>query len=188
MKITQHKTSELFPYINNAREHSESQVTQIASSIREFGFTNPLLIDDNGGIIAGHGRLMAAKKLEMDEVPCIVLSGLSEAKKKALILADNKLALNATWDEELLKLELESLAEMDVDIGLTGFDSNELDNLLREFEEENKNKEVDCEMFDETCELKFNLTIDQFKDVNNKLSEIHENKEIALLIQMGLHV
>lgn len=130
MKITQHKTSELFPYINNAREHSESQVTQIASSIREFGFTNPLLIDNDGGIIAGHGRLMAAKKLEMDKVPCIVLSGLSEAKKKALILADNKLALNATWDEELLKLELESLAEMDVDIELTGFDVDEANMLL----------------------------------------------------------
>ena len=130
MKITQHKTSELFPYINNAREHSEAQVTQIASSIREFGFTNPLLIDESGGIIAGHGRLMAAKKLEMDEVPCIVLSGLSKAKKKALILADNKLALNATWDEELLKLELESLAEMDVDIGLTGFDVNEVNMIL----------------------------------------------------------
>lgn len=143
MKITQHKTSELFPYINNAREHSESQVTQIASSIREFGFTNPLLIDDDGGIIAGHGRLMAAKKLEMDEVPCIVLSGLSEAKKKALILADNKLALNATWDEELLKLELESLAEMDIDIGLTGFSSDELDDLLEEFNQEELPNDID---------------------------------------------
>ena len=143
MKITQHKTSELFPYINNAREHSESQVTQIALSIREFGFTNPLLIDDDGGIIAGHGRLMAAKKLEMDEVPCIVLSGLSEAKKKALILADNKLALNATWDEELLKLELESLAEMDVDIGLTGFSSDELDDLLDEFNQEELPDNID---------------------------------------------
>ena len=116
MKITQHKTSELLPYINNAREHSETQVLQIASSIKEFGFTNPLLIDETGGIIAGHGRLLAAKKLDMTKVPCIVIEGLSEAKKKALTLADNKLAMNASWDEELLKLELESLKELDVDL------------------------------------------------------------------------
>ena len=143
MQIVNKNVNELFPYINNARQHSETQVTQIASSIIEFGFTNPLLIDDDGGIVAGHGRLLAAKKLNLDSVPCIVLEGLTEAKKKSLVIADNKLAVNATWDEELLKIELESLIEMDADIGLTGFDSNELDNLLREVEDETAPKEID---------------------------------------------
>ena len=143
MKITQHKTDELFPYINNAREHSETQVLQIASSIKEFGFTNPLLIDPDGGVIAGHGRLLAAKKLDMTKVPCIVIDGLSEAKKKALILADNKLAMNASWDEELLKLELESLKELDVDLELTGFSDDEINVLIGDFEDVFESKSSD---------------------------------------------
>lgn len=103
------------PYANNARTHSEEQVAQICASIREFGFTNPLLIDENGGIIAGHGRLAAAKILKMDEVPTIELKGLNEAQKRAYVIADNKLALNAGWDEDLLKLELIALDEANFD-------------------------------------------------------------------------
>lgn len=118
--------SELIPYAMNARTHSDDQVAQICSSINEFGFTNPVLIDENNSIIAGHGRLLAAKKLNMEEVPTIVLTGLTEAQKKAYIIADNKLALNAGWDEETLKLELESLKDMDFDLSLTGFDDDEL--------------------------------------------------------------
>jgi ParB-like chromosome segregation protein Spo0J len=109
MQITQHKLGDLIPYVNNTRTHSDKQVSQIASSIKEFGFTNPVLVDGQGGIIAGHGRVMAAQKLKLDTVPCIILDHLTDAQKKAYIIADNKLALNAVWDEVLLKLELESL-------------------------------------------------------------------------------
>ena len=105
MEIVYKKVNELIPYINNSRTHSEEQVNQIVASINEFGFTNPLLIDEKDSIIAGHGRLLASKKLGMEEVPCIVLKGLTEAQKKAYIIADNKMALNAGWDDELLKIE-----------------------------------------------------------------------------------
>ena len=126
LKVEYKNIKELIPYCNNSRTHSDDQVLQIASSIKEFGFTNPVLIDDQGGIIAGHGRIMAAQKLKMDEVPTITLSGLSEAQKKAYIIADNKLALNSGWDDELLKIELEQLKELDFDLGLIGFSDDEL--------------------------------------------------------------
>ena len=130
MEIIYKKVDELIPYINNARTHDKEQVNQICASINEYGFTNPILIDEKGMIIAGHGRLMASKQLEMEEVPCIELKGLTEAQKKAYIIADNKMALNAGWDEELLKLELENLKELDFDLDLTGFDTSELDAIL----------------------------------------------------------
>ena len=118
--------NDLIPYVNNTRTHSEEQINQIASSIKEFGFTNPVLIDKNDGLIAGHGRVMGAKKLGLKEVPTITLDNLTEAQKKAYIIADNKIALNAGWDEELLKIELQSLQEMDFDLSLTGFSDEEL--------------------------------------------------------------
>jgi hypothetical protein len=122
MKIEHKKVSELIPYVNNARTHSEQQITQIAASIKEFGFSNPILTDGKNGVIAGHGRLMAAQKLGLDTVPVIELSHLTDAQKKAYILADNRLAELSGWDEELLKIELESLKDMDFDVDLTGFD------------------------------------------------------------------
>lgn len=118
--------SSLIPYINNARTHSDDQVNKIAASIKEFGFNNPILLDKDGVIIAGHGRLMAAKKLGLEQVPTIELSHLSEAQKKAYILADNRMALDASWDSELLKLELEGLQELDFDLSLTGFSDTEI--------------------------------------------------------------
>jgi len=126
LKVEYRNIKELIPYCNNSRTHSDDQVLQIASSIKEFGFTNPVLIDGQGGIIAGHGRIMAAQKLKMDEVPTITLSDLSEAQKKAYIIADNKLALNAGWDDDLLRVELEGLKELDFDLGLIGFSDDEL--------------------------------------------------------------
>lgn len=126
---------DLIPYARNSRTHSEEQVAQIAASIREFGFTNPVLIDDGGGIIAGHGRCMAARKLKMATVPCIRLTELTEAQKKAYIIADNKLALNAGWDDEMLRIEIEELKDLDFDIDLLGFDEEELD-LIFELDEE----------------------------------------------------
>lgn len=122
--------SELVPYVRNARTHSDEQVAQLAGSIKEFGWTNPILVDDDGGIIAGHGRLLAAQRLKMDEVPTIQIGGLSEAQRRALVLADNKLALNAGWDIDLLKVELGDLNEQGFDIALTGFSVDELSKLL----------------------------------------------------------
>jgi DNA modification methylase len=130
LKVEYKKIKELIPYCNNSRTHSDEQVQQIASSIKEFGFTNPVLIDGQGGIIAGHGRVMAAKKLGLTEVPCIVLDGLSEAQKKAYIIADNKLALNSGWDADMLKVEMERLGELGFDLSLTGFDDIELSGIF----------------------------------------------------------
>lgn len=124
--IDMRSVDSLIPYARNARTHSDAQVAQIAASIREFGWTNPILVDGESGIIAGHGRLLAARKLSLSEVPCIELSGLSETQKRAYILADNKLALNAGWDDEMLRLELGELAAMDFDTLLTGFSDEEL--------------------------------------------------------------
>ena len=126
MQIEQLSVDDLIPYAKNSRTHSAEQVAQIAASIREFGFTNPVLIDSEGGIIAGHGRVHAARKLGMAEVPCIMLDNLTELQKQAYIIADNKLALNAGWDDELLKIELQDLHAQDFDMGLLGFDAQEL--------------------------------------------------------------
>jgi ParB-like chromosome segregation protein Spo0J len=126
-KITWRKTDDLIPYARNARVHSDEQVAQIASSIKEFGWTNPILLDGDNGVIAGHGRLMAARKLEHKEVPTIDLHGLSEAQKRAYIIADNKTALNASWDFDILTVEFEELAGMDFDLALTGFGEVEID-------------------------------------------------------------
>jgi DNA modification methylase len=126
LKIEYKKIEDLIPYVNNTRTHNENQVMQIASSIKEFGWTNPILLDGENGIIAGHGRLMAAKKLNETEVPTIQLHGLSESQKKAYIIADNKLALNAGWDDELLKLELAGLKDAGYDLSLIGFNADEL--------------------------------------------------------------
>lgn len=119
-------TAELIPYARNSRTHNEQQVAQIAASIREFGFTNPLLITSDGTIIAGHGRLMAAQKLGLESVPVLVADGWTDAQRRAYVIADNKLALNAGWDDEMLALELSELGDLDFDIGLTGFDVDEL--------------------------------------------------------------
>ena len=120
----------LIPYAKNSRTHSPEQVAQIAGSIREFGFTNPVLVDEQNGIIAGHGRVMAARKLNMPDVPCIRLAGLTETQKRAYVIADNKLALNAGWDDELLALELKELENAGFDLELTGFSDEEIAALL----------------------------------------------------------
>ena len=133
MKIINKKTAELIPYINNARTHSDDQVKQVAASIQEFGFTNPVLVDSKNSVIAGHCRLQAATLLKLETIPCIVLDGLTESQKKAYIIADNKLAENSGWNDDLLKIELESLNEMDFDLDLLGFDSQELDGIFSEY-------------------------------------------------------
>lgn len=132
MDIIQTPIADMIPYTGNARTHSDEQIVQIAASIKEFGFTNPVLTDGRGGIIAGHGRVLAAKRLGLPEVPTIALAHLSEAQRKAYILADNKLALNAGWDDDLLKIELGGLAEMDFDLSVIGFDDFELESIFAE--------------------------------------------------------
>lgn len=136
MQIEQISVKKLLPYARNSRTHSDEQVGQIASSIKEFGFTNPILIDVENQIIAGHGRLMAANRLQMKEVPCIRLSHLSESQTRAYVIADNKLALNAGWDDELLALEIKDLQELDFDVSLLGFNDDELSSLMDKLVEE----------------------------------------------------
>jgi len=128
--IEQRSVADLIPYANNARTHSEDQVSRISGSIREFGFNNPVLVDGESGIIAGHGRVMAARRLGLEHVPVIELTHLSEAQKRAYILADNRLAEQAGWDRDLLGLELADLSELGVDLGGIGFEGAELDALL----------------------------------------------------------
>jgi ParB-like chromosome segregation protein Spo0J len=138
-KIESRDIDKLIPYINNSRKHSDEQVAQIAASIKEFGWTNPILVDGENGLIAGHGRLLAARKLGMNTVPVIELAHLTENQKKALIIADNKLALNADWDNEILKLELMDLQNTDFDLLKLGFNEMELANLFDEL----KNVQID---------------------------------------------
>jgi len=123
-------TERLIPYARNARTHSEEQIAQIMASIAEFGFVNPILIDQHQGIIAGHGRLLAAQRIGMKEVPAIILAHLSETQKRALIIADNRIAMNAGWDEEMLRLELTDLQAEDYNLDIMGFSEDELDKLL----------------------------------------------------------
>ena len=135
-KVERRSISSIIPYARNSRTHSDEQVAQIAASIKEWGFTNPILIDIDGEIIAGHGRLLAAQKLGLKEVPCITAVGWSDAQKKAYVIADNKLALNAGWDNDMLAIEFGELKDLDFNLDLIGFDSDELANILKEPETE----------------------------------------------------
>lgn len=158
MTIEQIKIEDLIPYARNSRTHSEEQTAQIAGSIREFGFTNPVLIDATNGIIAGHGRVMAAQKLNLETVPCIRLDHLSETQKRAYIIADNKLALNAGWDEEMLALELADLSESDFDLVLIGFSAEDMASI------ENDTENIDVDSDEGTTGGKVSyLVIGEFK-------------------------
>ena len=130
LEIKKVSVEKLIPYVRNSRTHSDAQVAQIASSIKEFGWTNPILVDGENGIIAGHGRLLAARKLGYTEVPVIELSHMTESQKKAYVIADNQLAMNAGWDTAMLTLELGELKDAGFDLDLIGFDAKELDKLL----------------------------------------------------------
>ena len=135
-KVQRKKVKSIVPYARNSRTHSEEQVSQIAASIKEWGFTNPILVDPDGGIIAGHGRLLAAQKLGLEDVPCITAVGWSDAQKKAYVIADNKLALNAGWDNDMLSIEFGELKEFGFDLDLIGFDPDELAKILKDPENE----------------------------------------------------
>jgi hypothetical protein len=134
-KIEQVSVEKLIPYAANSRTHSDAQVAQIAASIKEFGWTNPILVDSDNTIIAGHGRLLAARKLGMKDVPAIVLDHLSKAQQRALVIADNQLALNAGWDMDMLKAEIEDLKLDDFNIALLGFDASQLADMFNDAED-----------------------------------------------------
>ena len=142
MKIQEIDIEKLIPYARNSRTHSDDQVAQIAASIKEFGWTNPILVDGEAGIIAGHGRLAAARKLGLKKIPVIELSHLTPTQKKALIIADNKLALNAGWDNDMLALEFEELNIEGFDLDLLGFDETEINKLNNNENYDDEIKEV----------------------------------------------
>ena len=127
-KVERWAINKLVPYARNARTHSDEQISQLAARIKEWGWTNPVLVDEQGSIIAGHGRTLAAQRLQMTEVPVMVAKGWSEAKKRAYVLADNKLAMNAGWDNEMLALELGEIGDLGFDLELIGFDPSEFNN------------------------------------------------------------
>ena len=135
----------LIPYINNARTHSDEQIKKLRSSLREFGFINPVIIDRDFNVIAGHGRILAAKAENITEVPCVFVDYLNDAQKKAYILADNRMAMDAGWDEELLRVEIESLQGADFDVSLTGFDETEIAELFADDNDDVKDDDFDVE-------------------------------------------
>lgn len=146
-------TSDLIPYARNSRTHSDEHIAQIAASIKEFGFLNPIIVDGDNGIIAGHGRVLAAQKLGIDELPCIEASHLTNAQRKAYVIADNKLALNADWDNDLLKVELDELQALDFDIELTGFSLDEIADLNTEDSEPEGEVPTDAGISDSVVEI-----------------------------------
>ena len=153
MKIEQLAVEALSPYALNSRTHDDAQVAQIAASIREFGFTNPVLIDAKGGIIAGHGRVLAARKLGLSKVPCLRLSHLTDTQRRAYVIVDNKLALNAQWDPQLLEAELQGLHAVTFDMALLGFEAVELQAAMGIDMDthQSRTKEIDPESFDMEC-------------------------------------
>lgn len=172
--------ADLIPYARNSRTHSEEQVSQIAGSIREFGFTNPVLIDKDGTIVAGHGRVMAARKLEIDKVPCIRLGHLTPAQIRAYVIADNKLALNAGWDEQMLKSEIESIREDGIDLGLTGFSDAEIASLFLEIQTGETDPETEWDGMpeyeaEEPCYRKIVVNFDTEEDVARFFAAIRQS-------------
>ena len=135
-KVQLTSTNKLIPYARNSRTHSDEQVSEIAASIKEWGFTTPILVDEENTLIAGHGRLLAAQKLGLEQIPVMTAKGWTDAQKKAYVIADNKLALNAGWDDEMLKIELGELQDLDFDLSLTGFDLEEIANLFPDIDKE----------------------------------------------------
>lgn len=151
-KFELRNVEDLIPYARNARTHSSEQIQKLAGSIKEFGFINPVIISNDGGVLAGHGRILAAQKLGIKQVPCVIENHLTDIQKKAYILADNRLALDAGWDNELLGLELKEIKEADFNLDVIGFEIEEVDNLINSLDTviENTKKEISHDKDDET--------------------------------------
>lgn len=181
MQIKEVAVDKLIPYAKNSRTHSEAQVAQIAASIKEFGFRNPILVDGTG-VIAGHGRLLAARKLNLKQVPTIDCSDLTEAQKKAYIIADNKLAMNAGWDGELLALEMEELLKGNFDLQILGFTETELDELLDTTPQEAElgllpEEKLDNFLNGDTKILRLAYDEQEFESVVNGLQQLQKELE-----------
>jgi hypothetical protein len=181
MQIQEVAVDKLIPYAKNSRTHSEAQIAQIAASIKEFGFRNPILVDGNG-VIAGHGRLLAARKLGLKQVPTIDCSDLTEPQKKAYIIADNKLAMNAGWDGELLALEMEELLKGNFNLELLGFTEGELDELLDTTPQEAElgllpDEKLDNFLNGDTKILRLAYDEQEFESVVNGLQQLQKELE-----------
>jgi ParB-like chromosome segregation protein Spo0J len=182
MQIKEVAVDKLIPYAKNSRTHSEAQIAQIAASIKEFGFRNPILVDGTG-VIAGHGRLLAARKLNLKQVPTIDCSDLTEPQKKAYIIADNKLAMNAGWDADLLAIEMEELLKGNFNLELLGFTENELDELLDTTPQEAElgllpDEKLDNFLNGDTKILRLAYDEQEFESVVNGLQELQKELEI----------
>ncbi|CAB4146791.1 ParB/Sulfiredoxin [uncultured Caudovirales phage] len=193
LKIQYKPIADLIPYARNSRTHSDAQVAQIAASIKEFGWTNPVLLDGENGIIAGHGRVMAAHKLGETEVPTIELSHMDENQKRAYIIADNKLALNADWDNEMLALEINDLKDAGYDLGLIGFSLDEIEELNPEEKENTYTQKVDIPTYEPSAEKPD--VKDLFDDTNAfnliekiKSSKLPQAEKDFLMLTAGRHV
>jgi len=181
MQIKEVAVNKLIPYAKNSRTHSETQIAQIAASIKEFGFRNPILVDGTG-VIAGHGRLLAARKLNLKQVPTIDCSDLTEPQKKAYIIADNKLAMNAGWDGELLALEMEELLKGNFNLELLGFTESELDELLDTTPQEAElgllpDEKLDNFLNGDTKILRLAYDEQEFESVVNGLQQLQKELE-----------
>jgi ParB-like chromosome segregation protein Spo0J len=175
----------LVPYEKNSRLHSPEQVAQVAASIAEFGFTNPILVDSGDGIIAGHGRLAAAKELGMDEVPVVVLDHLSQRQRRAYVIADNKLALNASWDVDVLAAEIDELRGEDFDIDLLGFSADELKGLMTDDwgTDIDPTKGEDEELRDRQATIKVKLDPTFVEEITEAIQAYADEHEIELTIE-----
>jgi hypothetical protein len=175
----QMQVDDLIPYARNSRTHSDDQVTKIASSIKEFGFLNPVIVDGDNGIIAGHGRVMAAKKLGLKEVPTIEASHLTEAQKKAYIIADNRLALDAGWDDEMLRVEFQELDDMGFNLELTGFDLDEIEDL---FLDEDQSDEDERLLDADKYTTKIETPIYEIKGEKPKIEDLYNTEKTGELV------
>lgn len=173
LKITYKPTEDLIPYARNSRTHSAAQIAQIAASIREFGFRNPILIDGENGIIAGHGRVLAALKLGIDQIPTLDGSDMTEVQKRMYVIADNKIALNADWDEEILALELDELESLGADLDILGFDDEELDGIVDPADEDDG---------DEPYTNKVEAPIYEPSENEPKIDELYDDAKTTQLI------
>lgn len=187
----------LIPYARNARKHSDQQVAQIAASIREFGFNAPVLIDQDHNIIAGHGRVLAARKLELTEVPCVQISHLTENQRRAYVLADNQIALNSEWDETMLSLELSDLRTEDFDLNLTGFNGDAIERFLNPPEPEEatvdyggKTMAERAEMYDESIVRQIVLvySLSQYDAVMEALGDYAEKNGLSNNVEVLNHL
>lgn len=193
LQITYKKTADLIPYARNSRTHSDKQINQIASSIKEFGFRVPVLVDKDNGIIAGHGRVLAALKLNMDEIPTVDGSDMTDVQKRMYVIADNKIALNADWDDEILSLELEELESLGADMDILGFDDDELDDMIQgddADEDDTYTNKVEAPIYEPSDE---NPTIDQLYDKTKtveligRIEQSDAPKEIKEFLKLAAH-